>query len=158
MALSLHPSYLGRFQMPGQTKSPSFMPHPARALTKAAWVRAGKTSFNQTLYLPWDVAGKWRVQTGRARKTQGNRQLYCGPRRLLHFSNTVELRNSRCPKPEMWDCNSPHFIGKQTEAWSVEGIKGSCFSNRGSTLFPKSCFKVIPFLAETKVETRRSGL
>lgn len=74
MALSLHPSYLGRFQMPGQTKSPSFMPHPARALTKAAWVRAGKTSFNKTLYLLWDVVGKWRVQTGRARKTQGKEQ------------------------------------------------------------------------------------
>lgn len=52
-------------------KSPPFMPHPARALTKAACVRAGKTSFDKITYLPWHVGGEWRVQTGRAQETQG---------------------------------------------------------------------------------------
>lgn len=44
-------------------KSPPFMPYPARALTKAAWARAGKTSFGKITYLPLHVDGEWRLQT-----------------------------------------------------------------------------------------------
>ena len=55
-------------------KSPPFMPHPARALTKAAWVRAGKTSFDKTPCLSWHVGGEWRIQIGRAQETQGKDQ------------------------------------------------------------------------------------
>lgn len=63
------------------------MPHPARALTKAAWVRAGKTSFDKTPCLLWYVGGEWRIQNNRAQETPGKLQVVLlGPQVPLYLT------------------------------------------------------------------------
>lgn len=96
-----------------------------------------------------------------------------GPKKLRGKEEAVVLRSKEAapflnhsetfrdipgtPNLETRDDSSPHFIGKQTEAWKLKGLKVSYFRSLGSTLSQNLGFKVSPFLAEAKDETR-SGL
>lgn len=66
----------------------------------------------------------------------------------------LKLRHSGHSKPENKGKQFSHFIGKQTEAWRIKGLKVSYFRSLGSTLSQNLGFKVSPFLAETEAAAR----
>lgn len=73
------------------------MPYLARALTKTVWVRAGKTSFEKTSYLPWHVGGGSGGPYCRAQEIQreGTGRYVEVPGGSFISQQLLELRNFR---------------------------------------------------------------